>query len=88
MVGKDLGPYIVAPEWIWGNMKYIEDSAKTTMTLQSLTLFLPTNYIIHAASGVHFCKLVSPFKAMEWMVFDGLTAHYTASNQQAQSFLQ
>eukprot|EP00347_Sterkiella_histriomuscorum_P010783 403374937 len=77
-VGKDQGPYNAGPLWIWTDMKYVEDSAKTTMTLESAMMRTPTDYFIHAASGFHYCKLLSPFRAVEWMTVDGLKAHYGA----------
>jgi len=35
----------------------------------------PTDYFIEAAAGFHYCKLISPFRAMEWMYVDGLYDH-------------
>jgi len=57
-------------------MNYKEDSGKTTMTLESAMMRTPTDYFIKAAAGFHYCKLLSPFRAVEWMTVDGLKAHY------------
>jgi hypothetical protein len=32
----------------------------------------PLNYFVKAAAGFHYCKVLSPFKAMEWMMTDAL----------------
>jgi hypothetical protein len=32
----------------------------------------PFDYKIQAAAGFHYCKLMSPAKAMEWIFIDGL----------------
>ena len=32
----------------------------------------PTDYPIGAAAGFHYCKLLSPFRAMEWIYIDAL----------------
>jgi len=35
----------------------------------------PTNYFISAAAGFHYCKLLSPFRAIEWIYVDSLYDH-------------
>jgi hypothetical protein len=32
----------------------------------------PTDYSISAAAGFHYCKLLSPFRALEWIYIDSL----------------
>jgi len=32
----------------------------------------PSDYIIGAAANFHYCKLLSPFRAMEWIYIDSL----------------
>ena len=32
----------------------------------------PTDYFIQSAAGFHYCKVLSPFRAMEWMYVDSL----------------
>lgn len=59
-------------------MIYEDNSDKTTLTLKSAMMRTPTDYLISAAAGFHYCKLLSPFRAMEWMQVDGLKAHYNA----------
>lgn len=46
------------------------------MTAESAMMRTPTDYFIGAASGFHYCKILSPFRAMEWIHVDGLKAHY------------
>ncbi|CDW91318.1 UNKNOWN [Stylonychia lemnae] len=89
VVGDDQGPYNAGPLWIWTNMIYEDNSDKTTLTLKSAMMRTPTDYLISAAAGFHYCKLLSPFRAMEWMQVDGLKAHYNAkTHTQELAFLQ
>jgi hypothetical protein len=80
LVGDDKGPYNAGPLWIWTYMEYAENSDKTTMTLKAPMMRTPTDYFLSAAAGFHYCKLLSPFKAMEWIYIDSLKAHYNAKN--------
>lgn len=44
--------------------------------------------LVEMFQGMHYCKLLSPFRAMEWIYVDGLYMNDTlASNQQAALFL-
>lgn len=65
------------PEWIKDEMVYTRTSSG--MTVQSWTFKTEnTNhghvpYIVTA--GYHYCKILSPFRAMEWITVDGLRLH-------------
>lgn len=37
------------------------------------------DYPVKAAAGYHYCKLLSPARAMEWIFTDGLRANVTGS---------
>lgn len=58
------------------------------MVVSSPMMRTPQNYIVPAARGFHYCKVLSPFKAMEWMMLDGLYANNGIKNQSAELFLQ
>lgn len=72
MTGDDLGPYNEGPLWIWTYMSYKESSDKSQMIVSSPMMRTPTDYFISAAAGFHYCKVLSPYKAMEWMMVDSL----------------
>lgn len=71
-------------------MNYVENSDKTTMTVEAPMMRTPTDYFISSAAGFHYCKLLSPYRALEWMLVDGLKAHYGAknANSKVEAFLQ
>ncbi len=75
VTGDDMGPYNEGPLWIWTYMDYKVDQAKTTVTVRSAMMRTPTDYFIGAAAGFHYCKVLSPFNALEWMMVDSLFDH-------------
>jgi hypothetical protein len=72
VTGDDLGPFNEGPLWIWHFMQYNESEDKTKVVVQSPMMRTKTDYPIQSAAGFHYCKVLSPFKAMEWMMNDGL----------------
>ena len=79
-MGPDKGPYNVGPEWIWKPLVYTEVKNSTggaVLEVQSIMMKTPTDYYIKAAAGMHYCKLLSPARAMEWMYVDGLRKYYS-----------
>ena len=79
-MGPDIGPYNNGPEWTWNALAYTEAKNSTggaVLKVQSVVLKTPTDYFIKAAAGMHYCKLLSPARAMEWMYVDGLRKYYS-----------
>ena len=75
VIGDDLGPYNAGPLWIWYYMHYNDNEDKTETVLQSPMMRTPTDYSISAAAGFHYCKLLSPFRALEWIYVDSQYDH-------------
>ena len=53
-------------------MKYTESDDKKTVTVQAPMMRTPTDYFIGSAAGFHYCKVLSPFRVLEWMYVDSL----------------
>lgn len=87
VTGDDLGPFNEGPLWIWTLMDYTESEDGTEMVVSSPMMRTPTNYFVRSAAGFHYCKVLSPFKAIEWMYLDGLYKNNGIKNQ-AELFLQ
>lgn len=73
-MGADLGPYNAGPLWIYNPLKYIQAKDKSKVVVQAPMMRTPSDYKIKAAAGFHYCKLLSPARALEWIYIDGLRA--------------
>jgi hypothetical protein len=62
-------------------MDYSLSSDGTQMVVSSPMMRTPLNYLVQSAAGFHYCKVLSPFKAMEWMMLDGLYTNNGIKNQ-------
>jgi len=66
------------PLWVYGQMKWAEQSdGKMHLTSSGLLTGLGDS----AISGNHYCKLLSPARAMEWIYVDGLEKELKADWQ-------
>ena len=77
---EDKGPYNIGPLWIWTPLSYTKSTNSTggeTMEVQSVMLQTRTDYSIKSAAGMHYCKLLSPARAMKWIYVDGLRKYYS-----------
>ena len=72
VIGDDLGPYNAGPLWIWKYIDYADNADKTETLIQSPMMRTPTDYWAAEARGFHYCKLLSPFRAVEWIYIDAL----------------
>lgn len=73
--GKDFIICNAGPCWLLTPLKFSESSDKTSMVVSSPQLTTPIDYFITSFAGVHYCKVLSPARAMEWLYVDGLRAH-------------
>ena len=82
-MGEDKGPYNAGPLWIWTPLslsKTTNSSGGMTLEVRAPMMRTPTNYFIKASAGFHYCKLLSPARAMEWIYVDGLREYYSINN--------
>lgn len=83
IMGEDEGPYNEGPVWIWKPLSYTDGkdaSGRQTRVVQSVMMRTPIDYPIKAAAGMHYCKLLSPARATEWIYVDGLRKYYGINN--------
>ena len=73
--------------WTYAPLQYKQtqdSSGKDILKVSSIELKTDVNYPIDDLAGVHYCKLLSPAKVMEWIYVDGLRAHDSLSGERAE----
>ena len=69
-MGTDLGPYNAGPLWIWIYLEYKDNKDHTETVLRSPNMRTQVNYWEVQVGGYHYCKLLSPYRALEWIHVD------------------
>ena len=69
-MGNDLGPYNAGPLWINYQLRFTDQ--EDSLMVQSPMMYTDVDYFLPLAKGFHYCKLLSPARAMEWVYLDGL----------------
>jgi len=88
VIGNDLSTCIAGPCWIWDRLKFERDNEANTVNIQSVWFASENvnNYPcgeqkkIPCSSGFHYCKILSPARALEWMYVDGLRNKLSTRN--------
>lgn len=74
VVVDDIGPLNNGFLWITNSLSFKENldpkTNRTYIELGSPTLRTPTDYSIKFVAGYHYCKVLSPARAIEWMYVD------------------
>jgi len=82
--GDDIVPIVAAgPLWIYHPLEYKELTLAGERVLQVRAPTMRTDVTAHLypdSAGYHYCKLLSPARAMEWIYSYGLRLHYGLSN--------
>lgn len=69
--------------WIYAWMTYTENKDKSEVAVSSYAYRMSSKFPVKAFAGDHYCKLLSPFKALEWIYVDGLYHHYLRPSEEA-----
>jgi len=72
-VGLDISKGVKGgPDWIWHYLEYNDNAEKTKTVVNSVTMRLPMDYWEIEIQGNHYCKLLTPYRALEWIYIDSL----------------
>merc|ERR1711871_248144 len=75
VMGQDIFKGNAGPLWIYNSLKYTAAPDNSHVVVSAPCSHTPVDYSIKSAAGYHYCKLLSPARAMEWIYIDGLRAH-------------
>jgi len=56
----------------WVNFPIVTKNTTDTYQVSSTVLLSPIDFVIPAAAGMLYCKLMSPARILEWIMVDGL----------------
>ena len=65
-------------KWIIVPMTYTSNADKTEVAVSSYAYRMSAKFPIELFAGDHYCMILSPFKAMEWITTDSLYAKLAA----------
>ena len=68
--GDDNGSMSMGPLWIWTNLSFTDNKDKTETTVVAPYMATPSDYRVSTLSGFHYCKLLNPSRALEWIYVD------------------
>jgi hypothetical protein len=73
----------VGPLWIWSypRYSYLHEGGSQVFGVSCTVMKTPLSYPIAAARGFHYCQLLSPAAAMEWIYIDGLRQQASQSGR-------
>ena len=60
------------PGWEYSSGLHYKKINETHTSLHSTSLISEPDFFIPAAAGMHYCDLLSPFRALEWIYIQGL----------------
>jgi len=58
--------------WIPVSFTYTESEDKSEVAISSYAYRMQEDFPVPTFAGDHYCKVLSPFKAMEWIYVDSL----------------
>jgi len=68
--GDDNGSKAAGPLWIWSYLSYTDNKDKTETTVVAPYMATPADFWLSGKGGFHYCKLLNPSRALEWIYID------------------
>ena len=83
VMGLDLGPFKIGPDWILTSISLEPNADKTQTLVQAPMMYTPLDYFESQIRGLHNCKVFSPYRVIEWVYVDSLYAHDSRAHHTA-----
>ncbi|XP_063959811.1 uncharacterized protein LOC129267048 isoform X2 [Lytechinus pictus] len=64
-------------EWVYSNYVTYETQGNGSLEVTSTSLYTDEDFPMVNLAGMYYCKLMSPYRAMEWMYVDSLRPNMT-----------
>jgi len=68
--GPDDGSMNIGPTFIWTYLSFTDNKDKTETTVVAPYMSTPADYWEPQVRGFHYCKLLNPSRALEWIYID------------------
>jgi len=68
--GDDYGSCNIGPTWIWTYLSFKDNKDKTESTVIAPYMATAADYWEPQVRGFHYCKLLNPSRALEWILID------------------
>ena len=78
---SDIDVCPAGPCWIWKELQYDETESGDAVEVASPQFSTPIDYPAPKAAGYHYCKVLSPARAMEWVYVDGLRKFFSLNSE-------
>jgi hypothetical protein len=68
VLGEDKETMKIGPQWILTYLSFTDNKDKTETTVVAPFMATPADY--WGPKGLHYCKLLNPSRALEWIYID------------------
>lgn len=75
MADDNKPPVSAGPIWIWTALSFKDNKDATETDVVSTIQVTSKDYWEYQVQGFHYCKLLSPYRALEWIYSDSLHSH-------------
>jgi hypothetical protein len=72
VMGDDYASAIMGPQWVYSSLSFQDSKDKKTTVVRAPNLLTSHAFPLKSLADAHYCKLLSPYRALEWIYVDSL----------------